>query len=50
MIKKQSSSYESPQIKMLQFDEEDIVRTSGDNYFEWAWGDEESSNGDDMFS
>lgn len=39
MIKKPSNNYESPQIKLLQFDVNDIVTTSGNNFFGWDWGD-----------
>ena len=45
MTKKQSNNYESPQIKALQFDEEDILTSSGDTYVQWGWGDE-PYNGD----
>ena len=37
MIKKPDNNYESPLIKLFQFDVNDIVRTSGNNFFEWDW-------------
>lgn len=37
MIKKPRGNYESPFIKLLQLDVNDIVTTSGDNFFAWAW-------------
>ena len=40
MIKKPSNNYESPLIKLLQLDVNDIVTTSGNNFFEWGWDDE----------
>ena len=43
MIKKPSNNYESPQIKLLQLDVNDIVTTSGNNFFEWDW--DEPNNG-----
>ena len=38
-MKKQNSNYESPKIKMLQLDAEDVLTASGDTYFEWGWGE-----------
>ena len=40
MIKKPISNYESPVIKLLQLDVNDIVTTSGNNFFEWGWDDD----------
>lgn len=45
-MKKQSKNYESPKIKTLQLDVEDVLTSSGDNYFEWGWGETPSDNGD----
>jgi len=44
MAKKQTN-YESPQIKTLQLDVEDILTSSGDTYLQWGWG-EPTDNGD----
>ena len=42
MIKKPSGNYESPLIKLLQLDENDIVKTSsGDNFYGWDWDSDE---------
>jgi hypothetical protein len=40
MIKKPSNNYESPLIKLLQLDVNDIVTTSGNNFFEWGWDED----------
>ena len=40
MIKKPRGNYESPFIKLLQLDVNDIVTKSGDNYFGWDWDTE----------
>ena len=45
MIKKLNSKYESPFLKVLWLDVNDIVKTSGDNYFEWDWDDEKPYDG-----
>lgn len=46
MIKKPSSNYESPLIKLLQFDVNDIVTTStGNNFFEWGWDEDKPYDG-----
>ena len=49
MIKKPGNNYESPLIKLLQFDVHDIVRTSGNNFFEWGW-DEDKPYDDGVFN
>ncbi len=50
MIKKPGNNYESPLIKLLQFDVNDIVRTStGNNFFEWGW-DEDKPYDDGVFN
>lgn len=50
MIKKPGNNYESPLIKLLQFDVNDIVTTStGDNLFEWGW-DEDKPFDDGVFN
>ena len=42
MIKKPRNNYESPLIKLLQFDVNDIVTTStGNNFYEWDWYEDE---------
>ena len=45
MIKKPSGNYESPLIKLLQFDVNDIVTTSGNNFFEWGWDEDKPYDG-----
>ena len=53
MIKKPSNNYESPELEVLRFATDDIVRTSvevsGDNYYGWDW-ESGASNGSDVFS
>ena len=49
MIKKPIGNYESPLIKLLQLDANDIVTASGDNFFEWDW-DEDNSSDDGLFN
>ena len=49
MMKKTSSKYESPFIKVLLLSVDDIVTTSGDNFFEWGW-DEEKPYDDGVFN
>lgn len=46
---KKNSKYDSPFIKVLLLGVNDIVATSGDNYFEWGWDDEKPFN-DQIFS
>ena len=42
MMKKPGNNYESPFIKLLQFDVNDIVTTStGNNFYEWDWSEDE---------
>ena len=45
-MKKQGNNYESPKIKMVQLDAEDILTSSGDTYLQWGWGENPSDNGD----
>ena len=45
MIKKLDSKYESPFIKVLLLNVNDIVTTSGDNFFEWGWDEEKPYDG-----
>ena len=40
MIKEPKGKYESPLIKLLQLDVNDIVTTSGNNFYEWGWDEE----------
>jgi hypothetical protein len=46
---KQNSKYESPQMKLLQLTEADIVTASGDNYFKWDWQGANSSDDGYLF-
>ena len=50
MIKKPNGNYESPFIKLLQLDVNDVVATSGDTYFAWDWSDENKPYDDGVFS
>lgn len=49
MMKKSNSEYESPLIQMLQLNGNDVIITSGDNYFQWGW-DEEKPYDDGIFN
>ena len=49
MIKKPSGNYESPLIKLLLLDANDILTESGDNFFEWDW-DSDPSYDDGFFN
>lgn len=42
MMKKTNSKYESPFLTVLLLNVNDIVATSGDNYFEWGWEEDKS--------
>lgn len=44
MIKKPSNNYESPLIKLLLLEENDVV-TMSNNFFEWDWGDKKPIDG-----
>ena len=50
MMKKPNGNYESPFIKLLPFDANDIVTASGDNFFEWDWTEDSTSSDDGMFN
>ena len=39
-MKKLNNKYESPLIKVLLLNVNDVITTSGDNFFEWGWDDE----------
>lgn len=45
MIKKPSNNYESPLIKLLVLDVQDIIATSGNNFFEWGWDEDKPYDG-----
>lgn len=44
MIKKPSNNYESPLIKLLLLEENDVV-TMSNNFFKWDWDDEKPIDG-----
>lgn len=39
-MKKLNNKYKSPLIKVLLLNVNDVITTSGDNYFQWGWDDE----------
>ena len=48
-MKKLNNKYESPLIKVLLLNVNDVITTSGDNYFQWGW-DEEKPYDDGIFN